>query len=66
MTQDEFTAKCRELCPRCADGVIVRFRADSQEWVHDWDFGGVDPKTGRRAGMGHGICLANEFRKQHG
>lgn len=62
MTRNEFDSKCKDLCSHCAAGETVRYRNDSNEFVHDWSFGGVDPKLGRRAGMGHGICLANDLR----
>ena len=58
-----FEQSCRELCPRCAAGDPARWRIDTLEWVHDWAFGGVDAKTGKLVGRGHGICMANEFRK---
>ena len=51
------------MCPRCLAGDPVRLRTDSNEWVHDWAFGGVDPKTGKLIGRGHGICAADKFRK---
>ena len=66
MTPEEFEAQCKELCPRCAAGDPVRLRTDTGENVHDWAYGGTDPKTGKLVGRGHGICLAHEFRKQHG
>ena len=62
MTLLEFETKCRDLCPHCAAGEHVRFRTDTNEHVHDWSFGTVDPKIGRRTGIGHGICLAHELR----
>jgi hypothetical protein len=58
----EFETKCRDLCPHCAAGEHVRQRTDTSEWVHDWSFGGMDPKIGRRTGIGHGICLAHDLR----
>ena len=64
MSTDEFEAKCREMCPRCDRGDPVRLRTDTGEWVHDWSYGGQDPKTGRLIGVGHGICLADGLRKQ--
>ena len=63
---DEFEAKCKELCPHCAAGEKVRVRLDTGENVHDFSFGMADPKLGRPTGMGHSICQAHEFRKQHG
>ena len=66
MTPELFDAKCKELCSRCAAGDPIRVRADTGEVVHDWSFGGIDPKTGKPVGRGHGICQAQEFRKQHG
>lgn len=60
---NEFAEKCKELCPHCKAGERVRLRTDSLEWVHDFSFGTIDPKTGRPTGMGHGLCQAHEFRK---
>ena len=62
-TQPTFDEQCKALCPHCAAGEVVRLRTDTNEWVHDWSFGGKDPKTGTPVGRGHGICLANEIRK---
>jgi hypothetical protein len=63
VTQDEFDAKCKELCPHCAAGEVVRQRTDTLEWVHDFSIGGDPPNKpfGRRS-MGHGICQAHAFR----
>ena len=66
MSTEEFEAGCKELCPRCAAGDPIRLRSDTGEIVHDWSFGGTDPKTGKLIGNGHGICLASEFRKEWG
>lgn len=65
MIPDEFDAKCKALCPHCAAGAVLRQREDTLEWVHDFAFGAIDPKLGRPAGIGHGICLAHEFRKNN-
>jgi len=64
MTQAEFDAQVEALCPRCAAGEPVRWREDTRETVHDWSFGGINPKIGRSPGMGHGICLAHAFRTE--
>lgn len=64
MMNDEFEAKCREICLHCAAGEPVRQRTDTGEFVHDFSFGGVDPKIGRRTGMGHSICSAHDLRTQ--
>ena len=62
MTPLEFETKCKDICPHCAAGETVRFREDTKEFVHDWSFGAVDLKIGRRVGMGHGICQAHDLR----
>jgi hypothetical protein len=62
VTKDEFDSKCRDLCPHCAAGEVVRHREDTNEHVHDWSFGAVDPKTGRKSGFGHGMCGAHALR----
>ena len=51
MTQAEFDAECRKLCAHCAANEKVRWRDNTREFVHDFAFGNVDPKMGRRAGM---------------
>jgi hypothetical protein len=63
MSTEDFNKRCAELCSRCAKGEPVRMRSDTGEYCHDWAFGAVDQKLGRPAGMGHGICLAHDFRK---
>ena len=62
MTQAEFDAECKKLCPHCEAGEKIRWRDNTKEWVHDFSFGGIDPKLGRRSGMGHSICQAHAFR----
>lgn len=64
--QPTFDEQCKALCPRCASGDPLRFRDDTKEFIHDWSFGGTDPKTGKLLGRGQGICLANDLRKQNG
>jgi hypothetical protein len=62
VTEFDFESKCKDLCPHCAAGEVVRYREDTKEFVHDWSFGAVDMKIGRRVGMGHGMCAAHELR----
>jgi hypothetical protein len=63
MTTSEFDAKCRELCPHCKAGAVLRQREDTREWVHDFATGDGGP-LGRRM-MGHSICHAHDFRIQN-
>jgi hypothetical protein len=66
VTQAEFDAQCKALCPHCAAGEVVRVRSDTNEWVHDFSFGGDKAGTpfGRRQ-LGHGICQAHAFRTEN-
>lgn len=45
-----------DICPFCKADKPIRFRADTQEWVHDYVHGGP--------GMSHAFCLASDLRKQ--
>lgn len=62
MTRAEFDQKCAELCPHCKDGIALRYRGDTREFVHD---GAIQiPGTlGRR--QSHAFCLASDFRKEN-
>ena len=62
----DFETLCKTVCARCATGDPIRVRNDTGEYVHDWAFGPFDPRLGRAAGMGHGLCSANQLRKQRG
>lgn len=52
LSEADFQLACNEICPHCRNGVALRYRANTQEWVHD----GIQ-------GSGHGICWANGLRK---
>lgn len=58
----DFERLCQTQCERCAAGDPLRQREDTHEYVHDWAFGLVDPRLGRRPGMGHSICQAHALR----
>jgi len=58
----EFEARCKELCPHCAAGSVVRQRTDTGEHVHDFASGTTDPNIGFKRSFGHGICHAHQFR----
>lgn len=62
MNREQFEIECRSLCIHCREGIALRFRFDSNEWVHD---GAIQiPGTlGRR--HSHTICLANDFRNEN-
>jgi hypothetical protein len=64
VTRQELQTECAKLCPRCASGDPLRRRTDSLEFVHDWNFGMADSKTGRKSGFGHGICQAHALRTE--
>lgn len=59
MTREEFETECRSICIHCREGITLRFRFDSNEWVHD---GAIQiPGTlGRQ--QSHAFCLAHDFR----
>lgn len=61
MTREEFETECRSRCIHCREGIALRFRFDSSEWVHD---GAIQiPGTlGRR--QSHAICHAHDFRNE--
>ncbi len=52
----EFDDLCRVVCPSCARDVPLRFRIDSQEYVHD-------EKKG--TSFAHSICWATGLRKKY-
>lgn len=70
LTPTEFEQAARELCPHCQrayemqvreeKGHALRFREDTQEWVHDF-------VKNNRGGDGivfdHKFCQANALRK---
>ena len=55
----DFNELCRTICPLCAKGVEVRYRPETNEYVHD---------NYKGNGFSHSLCLANGLRKkyQHG
>jgi len=61
MTTDEFDEKCKELCQYCHDGMAMRQRTDSLEFVHEGAVA-IPGTLGKR--MSHTICLASNFRNE--
>ena len=61
MSQSDFDRQCGELCKACRDGVAVRFRDDTKEFVHDTSVE-IPGTLGKR--MGHMFCTASDFRKE--
>jgi len=61
MTVDEFDVKCKELCQYCRDGMAMRQRTDSLEFVHEGAVA-IPGTLGKR--MSHTICLASNFRNE--
>lgn len=53
MTSEQFIQTCRDVCPHCKADVIVRWRDDSREYVHD---------IYRGTAVTHAFCLASHFR----
>jgi len=62
MTADEFDAKCKELCQYCHDGMAMRQRTDTSEFVHEGAVA-IPGTLGKR--MSHTVCLASDFRNTH-
>jgi hypothetical protein len=54
VTQEEFDQIVKATCPQCASGRAVRFRDDTQEFVHDMTVS---------TGYSHTFCLATGVRK---
>ncbi len=61
MTADEFDAKCKDLCQYCRDGMAMRQREDTKEWVHEGAVA-IPGTLGKR--MSHTVCLASDFRNE--
>lgn len=62
MTPATFESECQKLCPYCKDGIPLRLRTDTNEWVHDGAIA-IPGTLGRR--HSHAFCLANNFRKEN-
>ena len=54
LTDDEFEKQCQDKCAYCKAGATLRYRNDSNEFVHDYAKGGS---------FSHSICHAHDFRK---
>jgi len=52
----DFGDLCRTVCPNCAQGVEVRYRPETREYVHD---------VRRGNSVSHGLCLANGLWKKY-
>ena len=62
MTTDEFEVNCKEACQYCHDGMAIRQREDTREWVHEGAVA-IPGTLGKR--MSHTVCLASDFRNEH-
>ncbi len=62
MTADEFDEKCKESCQYCHDGMAIRQREDTKEWIHEGAVA-IPGTLGKR--MSHTVCLASNFRNDH-
>lgn len=62
MTREQFETECRALCIHCREGIALRQRTDTGEWVHDGAVQIPGTLVGRR--HSHTICLANDFRNE--
>ena len=54
LSDEDFDKLATENCPYCKRGNVVRYRTDSDEYVHDSITG---------ASFSHSICLSNGMRK---
>jgi hypothetical protein len=59
MTREEFETECRSICIHCREGIALRRRDDTGEFVHDGTIQ-IPGTLGRR--HSHTICLAHDFR----
>jgi hypothetical protein len=48
---------CKEICPACAASDPLRYRSDSNEWVHD--------VHGQKGAFAHKFCLAHNYRVKY-
>ncbi len=62
MTADEFEVKCKELCQYCHDGMAIRQRDDTKEFVHEGAVA-IPGTLGKR--MSHTLCMASNFRNEN-
>ncbi len=52
----DFDELCRTVCPLCAKGTEVRYRPETNEFVHD---------QRSLTSFAHSLCLANGLRKKY-
>jgi len=62
MTVDDVEAYCKQVCQYCHDGMAIRQREDTKEWVHEGAVA-IPGTLGKR--MSHTVCLASDFRNEH-
>lgn len=62
MNREQFETECRGICIHCREGIAVRLRTDTGEYVHDGAIH-IPGTLGRR--HSHAICLANDFRNEN-
>lgn len=53
---EDFDQLCRIVCPYCADGVALRYRPETAEYVHDKKVSNA---------ITHSFCWANGLRKKY-
>jgi hypothetical protein len=66
MTPEELETAAREKCPHCAVGAVLRYRPETNEWIHDYatPLDAQNPRFGAR--IGHTMCQAHDLRIVHG
>lgn len=61
MTREQFETECRSICIHCREGIALRQRTDTGEFVHDGAIA-IPGTLGRR--QSHAICMANDYRNE--
>jgi len=55
-TNEELEQVCKEICPSCAKGDPLRYRAETREWTHD---------LYSKGSFAHSFCLASNYRSKY-
>jgi hypothetical protein len=56
LNKDQIEETINDVCPRCAKGEPVKFRADTGEWTH---------VSYAAAGFSSTICMATHLRSKY-
>jgi hypothetical protein len=63
-SKEELEELCKDVCPACAQGIPLRQRTDTKEWVHDKIVEMNKAKTSHL--VSHFLCLGHGLRKKYG